>query len=255
MSTSPAVFAANAANAQLSTGAQTPEGHASSSKNAITHGLFTKSDFIRPGEENDYAQAKADLETTLAPIGPLESGLVTEIHRALWRLRRCGEAEGSFVMTDSGSDPMRHESTAKLQFSVDRARTQTHRLLHKCTAELRRLQTERYFLNETFVAGFDLSEFGLCDYRAVQKSLAAEVSARLRKRHLDEAEQCDEKCNVTQAQVEALLKQQAPSQSGSFCKTENTPPQTPRNAPCPCNSGEKYKRCCGKNAPPLLQAA
>ncbi len=26
----------------------------------------------------------------------------------------------------------------------------------------------------------------------------------------------------------------------------------PRNAPCPCGSGQKYKRCCGHNAPPLL---
>ncbi len=31
------------------------------------------------------------------------------------------------------------------------------------------------------------------------------------------------------------------------------PKQTPiaRNAQCPCGSGEKYKRCCGRNAPPL----
>ena len=28
--------------------------------------------------------------------------------------------------------------------------------------------------------------------------------------------------------------------------------QTPRNALCPCGSGAKYKRCCGKNAPPVL---
>ena len=201
---------------------------------------------IRPGEEDTYAQAKADLETTLAPSGPLESSLVTEIHRALWRLRRCGEVEGSFVTT--GSDPMRDESTAKHQFSVDRARTQSHRLLHKCTAELRRLQTDRHFLNETFVAGTDLSALGLCDYRAIQKGLAAEVSARLRKRQLDKVEELDAVCNTTQAKVEALLKQQAPSQSGSFCKTENTPP-TPRNALCPCHSGEKYKRCCGKKCP------
>ena len=27
---------------------------------------------------------------------------------------------------------------------------------------------------------------------------------------------------------------------------------TPRNAPCPCRSGEKFKRCCGKAAPPIL---
>ncbi|MBS1828182.1 MAG: SEC-C domain-containing protein [Acidobacteria bacterium] len=32
-------------------------------------------------------------------------------------------------------------------------------------------------------------------------------------------------------------------------------PQTPRNALCPCGSGNKYKRCCGKNAPPVLGRA
>jgi hypothetical protein len=30
---------------------------------------------------------------------------------------------------------------------------------------------------------------------------------------------------------------------------------TPRNAPCPCHSGLKYKRCCGKNAPMVINAA
>jgi transposase-like protein len=31
-------------------------------------------------------------------------------------------------------------------------------------------------------------------------------------------------------------------------------PGTPRNAPCPCGSGTKYKRCCGRSAPPALAA-
>ena len=30
------------------------------------------------------------------------------------------------------------------------------------------------------------------------------------------------------------------------------PASTPRNAPCPCGSRLKYKRCCGRNAPPAL---
>ncbi len=30
------------------------------------------------------------------------------------------------------------------------------------------------------------------------------------------------------------------------------PSQTPRNALCPCGSGQKFKRCCGKSAPPVL---
>ncbi|MGC4054610.1 MAG: SEC-C metal-binding domain-containing protein [Paludibaculum sp.] len=32
----------------------------------------------------------------------------------------------------------------------------------------------------------------------------------------------------------------------------NPQPGTARNAPCPCGSGEKYKRCCGRNAPAVL---
>ncbi|MCC7017903.1 MAG: SEC-C domain-containing protein, partial [Rhodospirillales bacterium] len=31
-------------------------------------------------------------------------------------------------------------------------------------------------------------------------------------------------------------------------------PHTPRNAPCPCGSGQKYTRCCGRNAPGGLLA-
>ncbi len=36
---------------------------------------------------------------------------------------------------------------------------------------------------------------------------------------------------------------------------EAQPPQTPRNATCPCGSQLKYKRCCGRNAPPVLSQA
>jgi hypothetical protein len=201
---SSAQIAANTINAQSSTGPRSEAGLATSSKNATTHGLFSNSDFIRPGEEEVYAQAKAELIDSLAPSGPLECNLVNEIHRAMWRLRRCGQVEANIVIgLDNGSghifDPMEGASAAaeKVQRSVDRARSQAHRLLHKCTAELRKLQTER--------------RKGLDDHAAPQ--------------------------------------------SGSFCKTEKTPPATPRNAPCPCKSGEKYKRCCGKNAPPTLGVA
>ena len=30
---------------------------------------------------------------------------------------------------------------------------------------------------------------------------------------------------------------------------------TPRNAPCPCGSGQKYKRCCGRDAPGVIDRA
>ena len=52
---------------------------------------------------------------------------------------------------------------------------------------------------------------------------------------------------------------QAPTEMASNCKPAATvpapPPGFPRNAPCRCGSGAKYKRCCGKDAPPVLNQA
>ena len=39
----------------------------------------------------------------------------------------------------------------------------------------------------------------------------------------------------------------------ALCETKH--PQVGRNSPCPCGSGIKYKRCCGHNAPPILNKA
>jgi len=244
-----AQIAANTINAQSSTGPRTEAGQSESSKNATTYGLFTQSDFIRPGEEEVYAQAKADLIDSLVPSGPLECTLVDEIHRAMWRLRRCGQVEANIVIgLDNGNghifDPMEMASATadKAQRSVDRARSQSHRLLHKCTAELRKLQTERQFRNEHFPAGTDISDLGISSFQSIRNNIDKQAAAEER---------------LELARVRAVFSTPCPppAESGSFCKTEKTPPPTPRNAPCPCRSGEKYKRCSGKNAPPMLHAA
>ena len=58
----------------------------------------------------------------------------------------------------------------------------------------------------------------------------------------------------------------APQRNPTAPKPETIPPPTkqtqsqtpksaqpiPRNSLCPCNSGQKYKRCCGQGAPPVL---
>ena len=257
---SPAQALANAINAQSSTGPRTEDGKSTSSQNAITHGLFTDHDFIRPGEQAFYADLDEQLNRDLAPIGMLEYELVNEIRRAMWRLRRCGLVEESMVSADpapgigSGGnheaghipDPMQLESQAKLQLSVDRARSQAHRLLHKCTAELRKLQTERVYRNESLPAGTDISSFGIADWPSIQSRLIRESINTYRRDQLRARVELD-------AILDAPLP--APSQSGSFCKTDSGAVQTPRNAPCPCGSGQKHKRCCGKNAMPTLQAA
>jgi hypothetical protein len=50
-----------------------------------------------------------------------------------------------------------------------------------------------------------------------------------------------------------------PPPMASNCKPAATvlapTPNFPRNAPCRCGSGAKFKRCCGKDAPPVLNKA
>lgn len=54
---------------------------------------------------------------------------------------------------------------------------------------------------------------------------------------------------------EAGLPPATPARANPNVQNHATPPQTPRNAPCPCGSREKFKRCCGKSAPPVLSRA
>ena len=56
---------------------------------------------------------------------------------------------------------------------------------------------------------------------------------------------------------------QAPAEMASNCKpaaavpapTPGFPRNPPRNAPCPCGSGAKFKRCCGNPAAQALNRA
>jgi len=179
----PAQIAANIANAQASTGPRTAEGKATSSQNGVKLGLFATRDFVRPEEQRAYADLSAELLRDLAPVGVLERNLVDEIRRAMWRLRRCGDVEANLILRLDDHrgyvfDPMEAVDPAaeKIQRSVDRARAQAHRLLHKCTAELRRLQTDRQYAQEFFFEDADTSDIGIADWRAITKARRPLVS-------------------------------------------------------------------------------
>ena len=60
--------------------------------------------------------------------------------------------------------------------------------------------------------------------------------------------------NQSEKVVQALPPVQVPKagQSPSESLFVSPKPLIPRGAPCPCKSGQKYKRCCGRNAPPVL---
>jgi len=214
---SSAQAAANAANAQHSTGPRTEAGKARSSKNSVVFGLFS-GDFVRAGEEDAFASLQTELFNDLAPRGAMEEILAQEIVHAAWRLRRCALVESHiFILTREPDrpytpDPMEcieRNIGPNIQKSVDRARSLAHRLFHKSHAELRKLQAER--------------------------RTAAATPRETESSPMESAAQ--------------------PEESELTKQTRSASPCTPRNAQCPCRSGRKFKRCCGKTAPPTLEKA
>jgi len=227
---------ANRLNAQFSTGPRTESGKATSSRNALTLGLYTRADYVKPEERDLYKEFCETMYAELCPASLLEETLVSEITGASWRLRRCNAADAGLDFFD--------ESTDKLRRSVERARASATSLLHRGINQLRRLQTDR------------------------RKSAPPAPALQMPQPQPQPLTKADLESLLEPpadfiANLDAMLTRQAgnfaPGQMASICQTAFAPApparQIPRSAPCPCKSGEKYKRCCGKNAPPVLHAA
>jgi hypothetical protein len=133
--------ATSATRTHSQTGPRTEAGKAKSSRNSIRTGLYAARDFVRPEEEEEYAQTLIKLMDELTPENSIEQTFATEIMGATWRLRRCRLVEENFSsIGDLNFDPMIDERTEKQQKSVDRARAQSHLILRRSLDELRKLQ-------------------------------------------------------------------------------------------------------------------
>ena len=234
---------------QTSTGPRTKAGKDKSSRNATKTGLFAAQDYVREDEHEEYVVTRAAVRAWINPEGFLEETYATEIVTATWRLRRCRVLEAGFSRLNDVQLLMSNNSEHE-QKPVDRARAQSHLVLRRALAELRRLQTERAIRVQLNADAFPV----LTDLK--QLNTAVKVHDRERLQAEAESapgtEQSDPDRHRPCAQVE-------PEVGSSFCRTDQpAEPRvqaTPRNALCPCNSGIKYKRCCGKDAPPVLCVA
>ena len=231
---------ANRANAHQSTGPATSEGKSRCSRNAITSGLFSKTDYISHDESEIYAEFCDAYAADIRPMGAIEHTLAAEIIHAAWRLRRCSELE-------SAGDPTDAPTFEKLQNSIERARSSALRIFHRSLSELRRLQTERHMRDKLAGPAGDAPELGVASCKAVESFL-----------------------RPTESSMEAALQQYLAVPPGVFTKQTQFERESghaaheprieqasliARSAPCSCGSGLKYKRCCGKDAPPVLSRA
>jgi hypothetical protein len=256
------------------TGPRTSEGKEKSSRNALQFGLYTTHDFIREGEEREYAKTYASLMLELSPEGTLEQTFSTEIMGCTWRLRRCRMVEFDLA-TQVDTDPMMTDDARieKILKSVDRARAQSHNILRRSISELRTLQTERtirlHLQVQEDIPGvsntkqllqalkLDNSQNNAQNAAPPQKkedgiaaleTLMAAADAQLAQQYRDSG--MSSFCNEGPAASAAANSFCKPAKSDlirseSRAQTTTSGQNVPRNAQCPCGSGKKYKRCCG----------
>ena len=215
---STAQILANRQNAEKSSGPVTIAGKARVSQNATKLGLFSVANFVHPEERDIFNEFETGYMLELSPATPLEQTLAREIVHAAWRLRRCASLEVA------PPENLTDEELDRLQTSIDRARAAAQRTFHRSLKELRRIQS------------------GHLEPAVLMIEQAKAMDAMLLKNLEERRPQADAQ---TAAQNSTKQTQSRPERTGLI----------PRSAPCPCKSGEKYKRCCGKNAPPVLSGS
>ena len=234
----------------MSTGPLTATGKAVSSQNALKSGLFSPRDFICDGEQNEYAQTRESLLTDLGPRGILENTFAAEILGAAWRLRRCGLIESTFAMIEDET------LLERKQKSVDRARAQSHNILRRSMTELRKLQTERQIRMQLEID----EDYGLADSKHILNAMKLhnavcgapeEIPEELPEENPEELPgETEESLKQFEEMLQRELRLPGDSEAtpSSFCKPaapRAIARSLPRNKPCPCGSGIKYKKCCG----------
>jgi SEC-C motif len=210
---------------------------------------------------------------------------------ATWRLRRCRMVEEDLADITI-LDPMQDPETQKQQKSVDRARAQSHSIFHRCIAALRKVQTERGIRSQIFPDSAPPEGLGLMDILKVSKvkpfdptTQPGPASPQPAPPEPDEPDAgmdagMDALMALAEQQIARRFREQglagltsvvtptpaapeAPTPMASNCKPAAAVPaiaswftrKAPRNAPCGCGSGAKFKRCCGNRAGQALNRA
>jgi hypothetical protein len=219
----------NRANALLSTGPRTPEGKAASARNATKHGLFTSIDAL-PAHE------RAIFDTFLTEFGPEAEAhpalaeLLTRWALTRYRIDRCQRLQ--FLCShELALQLAQQEDIPFPEDPLEIARLESRAFIHDVSGAkvLHRLFTYESRLNR--------------DLDRIHKEFQALLDGGLPPQVTHPAE--------PQAVPQAGPPPASPDLA-SFYQPPAPAPRTPRNANCPCGSGDKFKRCCGKQAPPVL---
>ncbi len=185
------------------------------------------------GDRAEFLALAAEAQAQLRPEGFLELHFAAEIFRDTWRLNIMATVD---------------ESTFSEDFLETRSkyRDRLNTAVRRNTQELRRLQTDR-ILNERW-------NLALPAPASAKDVLRFEKAKPIRPENneIRKNEPIPDTVQTAESRLHAQIEAEERLELAEFAQRTKV---IPRNAPCPCKSGEKYKRCCGKQAPPVLNKA
>ena len=232
----PAQAAANQTNAQHSTGPITTDGKATSSRNNLRHG-FRSATVLLPGDDPaEYETLLAELTEHLDPADLTEERFTREMADAEWRLRRVRQQMESALSRHMAK--LAEENSPMNPLHLQSLAVETLGQTGCSYATWLRYETK-------FERQYDRAYNAWSRYQDVRQRSSKRAADRVLEHVL------------------APFPGAAPEKSASNVQTPPTQqdPASPveqtiaRNALCPCGSGDKYKRCCGRHAPPVLHAS
>ena len=130
MPTTEQQLAANRANAQHSTGPNTPGGKKRSSQNALRHGITAQTTVMTDEDRIKHDEFCSNMMADLAPVGGMETFLASSVAEEAWRLNharaQCGNivAIGHFDGTGDIYDAPEHQAVhPEVHTAITAART------------------------------------------------------------------------------------------------------------------------------------
>ena len=217
--------------------------------------MFTLNEFVSRDNvpENDrafYRQLTTAFEADLQPFGALEVVLAADMLRCTFLMRHYSSVDPATLPDDAARQilAIRHNAAVKsFRWSTNQLRkSQTDREIgSRVGCHPRGLAGVSEILKATNASSRT--------HAAPQASPSTNAAAN----PASSPKPAPKPAAMSIADVEALLHRQIEEEGEADLKAmaathADLKKQTqfvPRNAPCPCGSGEKHKRCCGKDAP------
>jgi hypothetical protein len=135
---------ANQANAQYSTGPQTPEGKSRAARNNVKHGLTLGVLTLSPEEQAPFSQFEANLRAELNPVSALECEALQQFLDAAARLQRIKGLIAEMLEKHAEEPLLLPETEAELR-QLTRYRAAAEMIAYRAVRTLRELRTTRLF--------------------------------------------------------------------------------------------------------------